>query len=108
MEEELRSSDDGLSVGPIYKEDAQFIKDLLKGQIVTNRSKEAIHAGRQQMDAQEALATPRPHARTVDRVFPIHAEERTAASPETQLSSPNRETLSPRVVERPARPWADG
>ena len=109
VEEELRRSDDGLSVGyEVYKEDAWFIKELLKGQTVTNRSAEAIHAGRQQTDAQEALATPRPQTRSIG-VFPTRAGERTTSSlRERKVSSPTRRTVLPRVAKRPARPWADG
>ena len=109
VEEQLSRSCDGLSVGyEVYKEDARFIKELLKDQTVTNGSIEAIHAGRQQTDAQEALATPRPRARTIG-AFPTRAEGRsTGSSLERQVSSPNRRTVSPRVAERPTRPWVDG
>eukprot|EP01043_Picozoa_sp_COSAG02_P026660 COSAG02_NODE_1542_length_12011_cov_103.068754_7_plen_154_part_00 len=109
VEEQLSRSGDGLSVGyEVYKEDARFIKELLKGQTVTNSSIEAIHAGRQQTDAQEALATPRPQAQNIG-VVPTYAEERFAGSClERQVSSPKRRTVLPRVAERPTRPWVDG
>jgi len=88
VEEQLRLSGDGLSVGyEVYQEDARFIKELLKGEAVANRSPGAVRMGRLEVDAQEALATPRQQPR---------AAGASAANGEGPLR------------ERPTRPWADG
>ena len=84
----VRLSGDGLSVGyEVYQEDARFIKELLKGEAVANRSPGAVRMGRLEVDAQEALATPRQQPR---------AAGASAANGEGPLR------------ERPTRPWADG
>ena len=85
VEEQLRLSDDGASVGyDVYQEDAQFIKKLLEGETAVNGSPCTVRTGRLEMDVHEALATPRRFA---------------------GASAANGRGSS---KERPTRPWADG
>ena len=105
-EEQLQCSGDGLSVGhDVYKEDARFIRLLLKGQTLTNKSAEAVRLGRLQTDAQEALATPRSHAQAVGAAAKDSAFSSRMASRIEREMSPNRLGTVP--PERPARQWAD-